>query len=77
VRAAYAAGISRSTLAVFMEPMMREPMRVPDGVDAATVQQGATEQYLPKGVPTLAKRWSLEQDFAEFSDQTLKAYYGF
>jgi isopenicillin N synthase-like dioxygenase len=77
VRAANAAGVSRATLAVFMEPMMFERMDVPVGADAKQVEHGTTEAYLPKGVPPLHTRWSQQMDFAGFSDATLKAYYGF
>eukprot|EP00455_Lapot_gusevi_P057131 TRINITY_DN963_c0_g2_i1.p1 TRINITY_DN963_c0_g2~~TRINITY_DN963_c0_g2_i1.p1 ORF type:complete len:390 (+),score=114.52 TRINITY_DN963_c0_g2_i1:72-1172(+) len=75
VRAAQVSGVSRATLAVFMEPMMFEPMTVPPEVDPALAQNGATLQYLPSGVPALGTRWSTDMNFARFSDVTMGAYY--
>eukprot|EP00798_Chlamydomonas_sp_ICE-L_P021443 gene21443-28410_t len=54
------AGISRNTLAVFMQPDVLEPMGVPQGVSEADVAVG---------------QWRPGQNFGEFSVETFKQYY--
>jgi isopenicillin N synthase-like dioxygenase len=66
-------GVSRETFAVFMEPMMFEPMDIPQGATEHNVTRGSA--HLPEGVPHLATRWNQQQDFAKFSEETLKSYY--
>lgn len=81
VRGARAAGISRETFAVFMEPMWMELMNCPDGVDPSNAQSQSAAENLPKGVPPLASRWEPKmpdgsaQTFFDFSERTLKSYY--
>lgn len=72
VRGPHVTGVNRETLAVFMQPLPEEPMRVPEGVEP---EQAAKTENLPKGVPPLASRWDNSMDFAAFTDATLKAYY--
>lgn len=66
-------GISRETFAVFMEPMWNEPMDLPAGVQPDTLF-GSTVHF-PPGVPLLSRRWLEGQDFGQFTDATLSAYY--
>ncbi len=78
VRAAEGApGVSRGTLAVFMEPMWDEPMDTPEGADPESVLRGARGELLPKGVPPLVARWDVggRQTFGDFTDRTLGSYY--
>lgn len=75
VRAAATPGVSRSTLAVFMEPEVDYPMTTPPGSDPERVIRGATGELLPPSVPPMARRWNESQDFAEFTDATLSAYH--
>lgn len=72
-------GISRETMAVFMEPNMKEDMMMPDGSDEADVIRGSSAEHLPKGVPVLSSRWNAKDnmDFGIFTDKTLKSYYTF
>lgn len=80
VRAAAARGggppVSRETFAVFMEPCWQEPMAVPRGREPEDAQSSQAARALPDGVPTLASRWRPEMDFGEFTESSLKAYYG-
>ena len=73
VRAADAAGVSRATMAVFMEPEPLARMSPPAGADVAALLAGA--EHLPRGVPTLASRFKIGDSFAEFTTKTLAAYY--
>jgi isopenicillin N synthase-like dioxygenase len=62
-------GISRNTLAVFMEPRHPEPMNQPEGV---TMKETIGTQC--DELPELEKRWKENQIFKEFHDETLKAF---
>lgn len=77
VRAAAAAGISRGTLAVFMEPEWDERMAAPVGADSDRILRGARGELLPRGVPSLVDRWDVSgtQDFGGFTTKTLSMYY--
>ncbi len=79
VRAAFgpeARGVSRETLAVFMEPMWMEKMNVPPQTDRDNVVRGSGAKNLPPGVPPLDSRWiGDEQDFGSFTEKTLASYY--
>jgi len=66
-------GVSRETMAVFMEPMWDYPMSIPQGATEETVTRGSV--HLPRGVPALATRWKPSQNFGEFTTQTLSSYY--
>ena len=72
VAAAATPGISRSTLAVFMEPGADYRMDMPA---AADVEQALLCQYLPPGVPLLSGRWQAGINFGDFSRRTFSAYY--
>ena len=68
-------GVSRGTLAVFMQPMWHAAMSAPAGADER-VLRGARGELLPPGVPPLASRWKGEQQtFGEFTNATWAAYY--
>lgn len=76
VRAAEVEGVSRGTLAVFMEPMWNEYMNVPEGSNPEQILAGARGELLPKGVPKLVDRWTgNDQTFGGFTDKTLASYY--
>lgn len=75
VQAAEAEGVSRSTLAIFMEPEVHHHMSVPEGADSNRVLKSTTGEFLPPGVPALATRWNNDMDFAEFTDKTLSSYH--
>lgn len=67
-------GVSRETMAFFLEPEWAEPMNVPEGVDPAAAVEGSGTRYLPKGVPALGSRWNPKQDFGAFTNDSLAAY---
>lgn len=69
------AGISRETMAVFMEPEYDGEMALPDGRSVEDVQSGDAEGFLPSGVKTLASRWKSGMDFGQFSDATFNTFY--
>ncbi len=73
VRAPAAAGVSRGTLAVFMEPEHGDSVDVPEGADVGAVLEG--DASLPRGVPPLGQRWAPGDTFAAFTKKTLAAYY--
>jgi isopenicillin N synthase-like dioxygenase len=68
-------GVSRETYAVFMEPMMFEPMAMPDGRTADQTQDQRSSSTLPTGVPPISSRWDASMDFSEFTEKTLSSYY--
>jgi len=68
-------GVSRETMAVFMEPMFDEKMDMPQDVNPENVVKGSSSKFLPPGVPLLGSRWSQNMDFGEFTVATLKSYY--
>lgn len=69
-------GVSRETLAVFMEPEWGHHMKVPAGMGVEGVLAGSGVTSLPKGVPPLAKRWNPDQSqlFGAFTIQSIAAY---
>lgn len=76
VKAADVPGVSRGTLAVFMEPEWNWEMKAPAGCDKSQILKGAITELLPRGVPQLGDRWAGdEQDFNDFTTKTLAAYY--
>lgn len=76
VRAPDAPGVSRGTLAVFMEPEWDTPMDTPTGADPQAVLRGARGELLPPGMPGLVDRWVQNgQTFGSFTEKTLAAYY--
>ncbi len=68
-------GVSRETMAVFMEPHWDHHMRSPDNQSIERVLSGSTQEFLPVGVPLLKSRWTPEHDFGKFSEITYKSYY--
>jgi len=68
-----AVGVTRETLAVFMEPMFMEDMGVPKGSSKQKILEG-TEKNLPVGVPPLSKRWDPPQTFGDFTNNTMQAF---
>jgi isopenicillin N synthase-like dioxygenase len=68
-------GISRETLAVFMEPRWDGLMNLPKGAKEEDVVKGSSSKFLPQGVPLLGTRWKPDMDFGSFTDITLKSYY--
>lgn len=56
-----AAGVSRQTFAVFMQPDVFEPMDAPAGCSAADVAVG---------------QWQPGDNFGQFSERTFAKYYG-
>ena len=75
MRGSTAAGITRETFAVFMEPDWNEPMTCPEGIDPDMAQTQSAAANLPRGVPSLKSRWNNEMDFGQFTSATLNAYY--
>ena len=79
VRGASAAGVSRETFAVFMEPEWLYPMTVPDGLDPAATQSTAAASLLPAGVRPLHARWGTPGcpfttcNFGDFTRMTFEA----
>lgn len=72
VAAAAKADVSRSTLAVFMEPGAEYIMTMPADADA---QQALRCEHLPPGVPVLSNRWKPGINFGDFSRVTFASYY--
>lgn len=70
-----ATGISRETMAVFMEPEFSGEMSIPEGRSVEDVQSGEAVKFLPSSVKTLASRWKDGMDFGEFSDATFNTFY--
>lgn len=70
-----AAGISRETMAVFMEPEFSGDMSLPEGRTVEDVQSGEAVKFLPSSVKTLASRWQPGMNFGEFSDATFNTFY--
>eukprot|EP01063_Lacrimia_lanifica_P018052 TRINITY_DN25014_c0_g1_i1.p1 TRINITY_DN25014_c0_g1~~TRINITY_DN25014_c0_g1_i1.p1 ORF type:complete len:366 (+),score=130.29 TRINITY_DN25014_c0_g1_i1:57-1154(+) len=76
VRSAAAGGVSRSTLAVFMESGPEDALNAPEGTDGQKVGQ---VEHLPPGVPALSRRWlgaaGKDDNFGDFSKRTFAEYY--
>ena len=76
VRAAAAEGVSRGTLAVFMEPEWDAAMVAPAGAEQEAILRGARGELLPRGVPQLVDRWlGGDQTFGAFTKLTLSMYH--
>lgn len=76
VRAAEVEGVSRGTLAVFMEPEWDGAMEAPAGAEDDKILRGARGELLPPGVPPLVSRWRKEgQSFGDFTETTLGMYH--
>ena len=59
-------GISRQTLAVFMEPEFDGDMKIPQNVEVEQVQNSEATRNLPQSVKTLKSRWKEGMDFGQF-----------
>lgn len=70
-----AVGISRNTLAVFMQPMWDEQMNTPKDSTHEQVCHGSSSDLLPPGMPKLEDRWEPPVDFGTFTNETLKKYH--
>jgi isopenicillin N synthase-like dioxygenase len=64
-------GISRNTLAVFLEPNFEDIMNSPKGVDPNNVYKFDPTKQLPK----IEKRWVNGQSFEEFETNTYSSNY--
>ncbi len=69
-----ARGISRETLAVFMEPMWDEEMRIPMSTTEENAKYGSSKKFMPPGVPPLEARWQPNMTFGEFTKKTIEVY---
>ena len=69
-----AVGVSRETLAVFMEPMWGEPMNIPKGTSEENAKYGSSKKFMPPGVPPLESRWNPKMNFGEFTKKTIETY---
>lgn len=72
---ASAVGVSRNTLAVFMQPMYTEEMDIPTGRTVADAEKGSSHSFLPPGMPPLDVRWTNGIDFGTFTNQTIAKYH--
>lgn len=70
-----AVGISRNTLAVFMQPRFTDTMNIPSERTAADAEKGSTQAFLPPGMPPLDVRWTPGIDFGTFTNQTIAKYH--
>lgn len=70
-----AIGVSRSQLAVFMQPMWGEDMGIPDGTTFSDACKGSSSEFLPEGMPCLEDRWEPSYDFGTFTNATLDKYH--
>lgn len=76
VRASSVPGVTRETMAVFMEPEYEELMNLPEGANTDDVVVALANEHLPKGVPSLASRWKdSKQTFGDYHYTTIDAYY--
>lgn len=70
-----AVGVSRNTLAVFMQPMWNERMDVPTDLSEDGAKHGSSREFLPPGLPPLDVRWTNGIDFGTFTNQTIANYH--
>ncbi|KNC74414.1 hypothetical protein SARC_13037 [Sphaeroforma arctica JP610] len=77
VRGAAVKDVSRSTLAVFMEPGELFDVALPKGEGITVEKTVANNGQLPPSVPTLASRWNNDKGdtFGEFTRRTIEGYY--
>eukprot|EP00939_MAST-03C_sp_MAST-3C-sp1_P001480 g1480.t1 len=81
VRGVCCPDVSRTTLAVFMEPNFDEIMRAPKDRRPESAQTSDAVSKLPKGVPPLNIRWGTTEcpfttcNFGTFTKETLKHYH--
>lgn len=70
-----AKGVSRETLAVFMEPEYHGDMELPEGRTLEQTQRKEAERHLPSSVRVLRSRWKKGMNFGEFSEATFQAFH--
>ena len=70
-----ARGVSRETLAVFMEPEYHGDMDLPEGRTLEQTQRKEAERHLPSSVRVLRSRWKKGMNFGEFSEATFQAFH--
>lgn len=70
-----ARGVSRETLAVFMEPEYHGDMDLPKGRTLEQTQRTEAERHLPQSVRVLRSRWKKGMNFGEFSEATFQAFH--
>ena len=59
-----------------MEPNWDEPMNIPMGMNLERAQGKDVLEHLPKAGAAWSRRWEgNHQDFGEFTEATIKAYY--
>ena len=66
-------GISRNTMAVFLEPNFEDIMSVPEGVDPVNVHKSDPTKQLS----LIKNRWKNGQSFEEFEMETYKSFYDY
>jgi isopenicillin N synthase-like dioxygenase len=64
-------GVSRNTLAVFMQPEWNESMQIPDNVKYEDVLE---KKSFNINIPRLEQRWQREDNFFNFSQKTFKFF---
>jgi isopenicillin N synthase-like dioxygenase len=64
-------GISRNTMAMFLEPNFSDVMNIPEGMDPENVHKADPT----KSVPLIENRWKNGQTFEDFESETFKKYY--
>ena len=70
-----ASGVSRDTLAIFMQPMPQTILELPAGRSRQDVEKGSTAEFMPPGTPELSIRYDPGIDFGTFTNRTLENYH--
>lgn len=68
-------GVTRESLAIFMEPEYSEMLDLPSGRTVDNLQTELAERNLPNTVKTLKSRYQIGMNFEAFSNSTLAAFY--
>lgn len=77
MRPTAAEGVSRETMAVFLQPAWDRRMSVPPGIPPdRALEAGGVATHLETHIPLLASRWKEGCTFAELSKETTRQYYG-
>jgi len=66
-------GISRETMAIFMNPRWDHVLNPP--LEVNTDQMFLSNRFLPEGVPLLSNRWSPGITYGDYAERTYKSYY--
>lgn len=67
-------GISRATMAVFMDLHWDTKIAQPPGISPEEVVQSSLISQVVKGIPPLSKRWTSGAEYYDFSERTFKEY---